>query len=186
MMTSDEINAAIKRLKNLVSNNYKMDAFEVMKAAFGAGTPWDYCDALIGLLQQVDPDTHIELPKDADGIPLHVGDDVYARCESATHGHHYYFNGKVNTLEFDKDGTYSYVTTDDEDGDQFKTCELHHGSHIPTSGQIVEDLVDEAYNLGADKERANERYSNTAWEARKELVKRLTEQLKPLLSDDAE
>lgn len=126
------------------------------------------------------------LPVDADGVLIHVGDKVYARRKDATHGHYYYFNGMVESIEFEKDETYVYVTAEDEDGDQFNTCELHHGSHIPTSGQIVEDLVGEAFNLGADKERANEKYSNAAWEARKELVKRFTEQLKPLLSNDAE
>ena len=47
-------------------------------------------------------------------------------------------------------------------------------------------MVGEAFNLGADMECAKEKYSNAAWEARKELIKRFTERLKPLLSDDAE
>ena len=187
MMTSDEIKAATERLERLCEEKAYL-AQDVMRALIGKDYPdqYDSIGMLKALLRQADPDTHIKLPKDADGITLHVGDSVYARRKDATHGHYYYFNGMVESIEFEKDETYVYVTAEDEDGDQFNTRELHHGSHTPTSGQIVENLVGEAFNLGADKGRANEKYSSTAWEARKELVKRFTEQLKPLLSDDAE
>ena len=180
-MTHEEINAAIERLKVLPEKNI-YTCTDVVNAICTHG----WVDTLIGLLQQADPDTHMGVPVDADGVTIHVGDEVYARRKSATYGHYYYFNGVVKSIEFEKDKTYIYAEADDEDGDQFDTCELHHGSHTPTSGQIVEDLVDEAFNLGADKERANEKYSNMAWEARKELVKQYTEQLRPLLSNDAE
>lgn len=193
-MNIDFVKNALRRVENSVTCQSKWDIIDSFMGS--VSTVDEFEERLVELLKYADVSNRsdgelrdaglMRLPKDADGVPLHIGDSVYARCESETHGHYYYFNGKVNAIEIEKDGTYSYVTTDGGDGDQFKTCELHHGSHIPTSGQIVEDLVDEAFNLGADKERAKERWCNTTEEARKELVRRFTERLKPLLSDDAE
>lgn len=184
MMTHNEIVSAFERLRALGANGH-MTEDEIVGAAFGIDNNYKIRDRLIDLLEQADPDTHIELPLDADGIPLHVGDEVYARRKNVTYGHYYYFNGIVESIEFEKDKTYAYVKADD-DGDEFGTRELHHGGHILTSGQILEDLVDDAFALGVDRAYNKETNSSTTWEARRELVKQYTEQLKPLLADGVE
>lgn len=52
----------------------------------------DNCDELSNLADRIDNET-VELPKDADGVPIHVGDTVYY-CNSG-------FQMKVLSLSFD-------------------------------------------------------------------------------------
>ena len=140
MMTSDEINAAIKRLRNLVSNNYKMDAFEVMKTAFGAGTPWDYCDALIDLLRHADSDTYMELPRDADGKVIHVGDwmvlTVCTTNESAK------VEEKMVIVEAVDERGYYYRNRGTKDTRLWRACgSVSHHYHKPIVEEVLTEFV---------------------------------------------
>ena len=74
-MTSEEINAAIERLRSMRTADRDL-IFGVCRAFIGdcevTGDELHY--TLIELLEQADPGTHMEVPRDADGMPIHVGD----------------------------------------------------------------------------------------------------------------
>lgn len=77
-MTSEEINAAIDRLM-LESGREKMTTFSVTDALVGgeySPKASGLCDMLIELLRQADPETHLWLPRDADGVPIQIGDEL--------------------------------------------------------------------------------------------------------------
>ena len=72
-MNSDEIKFAIERLRKISHGGRGYNALEVVEAVIPDG-PW--ADSFTALLKQADPDTHIKLPLDADGVPIRVGDEV--------------------------------------------------------------------------------------------------------------
>ena len=95
-MTSEEVKAAIERLQGMRTADRDL-VFAVCRAFFdGSEVTGDELHyALIELLEQADPDTHIELPKDADGEPIHLSDEV----ESDSHE-----DGRVIGIEYREDG----------------------------------------------------------------------------------
>lgn len=82
-MTHDEIESAIERLRKISYGARKYNALEVVEAVVPDGS---WVDGLTDLLKQADHDTHMELPIDADGVPIHVGDELCG---------HYYPDGGV-------------------------------------------------------------------------------------------
>ena len=74
MMTHVEIEAAIERLRELGCDG-RITTSNIIDAVFD-GNNYKVRDTLIELLEQADPDTHVELPKDADGVPIHFGDEL--------------------------------------------------------------------------------------------------------------
>ena len=72
-MTHEQIEAAIERLRKIPYMGTAYNAFEILEAVVPDDS-WMY--GLIDLLRQADPDTHMELPMDADGVPIRVGDKV--------------------------------------------------------------------------------------------------------------
>lgn len=74
MMIHGEIEAAIERLRKLSHGARTYTALEVVRAVIPDGL---WTDGLIDLLEQADPDTHMELPRDADGVPIHIGDELW-------------------------------------------------------------------------------------------------------------
>lgn len=76
MMLHEEIQDAIRRLKIC-----DRDSHHVM-TAFMDGNSGVYHDcekfkaALVDMLEQADPDTHMILPVDANGVPIHIGDEL--------------------------------------------------------------------------------------------------------------
>lgn len=78
-MTSEEIRAAIERLETMEPSDYVGvgDVANVVWKFAGDMVPAvELRYTLINLLRQADPKTHIELPKDADGEVINVGDVV--------------------------------------------------------------------------------------------------------------
>lgn len=69
-MTGEEIKAAIERLRKVTHGARVYTATEVLNAIYAD----DWVGCLIDLLEQADPDSHVELPRDADGEYVHVGD----------------------------------------------------------------------------------------------------------------
>ena len=194
-MTSEEIEATIKRIQECGEDGDKNAARAVI-AFMGGDHHREFQDKLISLLRQADPKTYselsndadadpkayIELPKDADGEVINIGDVVYAR-----YGDGDYFNGRVHSLEFEREATYAYVCRDeDSDLDQFATSRLHHGSHIPTARQILNEFAHDVFNLGVDAARNNETQCMKTYDRRREMVKTYANELAPLLSDEAE
>lgn len=76
-MTHEEIKNAIERLR---AGRDDMWTADIVDALIGegvtSGRTAKFIDALIDALEQADPDTHIELPVDADGEVIHIGDKV--------------------------------------------------------------------------------------------------------------
>ncbi len=70
-MTHEEIVAAIERLRELPKKSIYTSTQVINAITDG---PW--VDDLIDLLEQADPDTHIALPVDAEGVPIHIGDEM--------------------------------------------------------------------------------------------------------------
>ena len=72
-MTSDKVKAAIQRVGNAIG----CPADEIVEAFCGG--PVDKMvlwRELMELLQQADPDKYMMLPVDADGLPIHIGDEM--------------------------------------------------------------------------------------------------------------
>lgn len=74
MMTHEDIESAIERLRELGEDG-RITTSNIIDAIFD-GNNYKVRDTLIDLLKQADPDTHIELPKDADGEYIHIGDEL--------------------------------------------------------------------------------------------------------------
>ena len=75
-MTSEEITATIERLNKLGFTGLTGTQVSVsFMNCLSWQTP-EFRDKLIELLEQADPDTHMELPRDADGVPWHVDDVI--------------------------------------------------------------------------------------------------------------
>lgn len=70
-MTHEEIAGAIERLKVLPEKNI-YTCTDVINAI----CTHNWVDTLVGILQQADPDTHMEVPVDAGGVPIHIGDEL--------------------------------------------------------------------------------------------------------------
>ena len=68
-MTHEEVKAAIERLE-VLPEKHIYTCTDVVNAI----CTHNWVDTLIGILQQSDPDTHMELPRDTDGEVIHVGD----------------------------------------------------------------------------------------------------------------
>jgi hypothetical protein len=89
-MNSKEIRAAIDRLKatpddslNNWNNWAVVTRFMNVNESGSFRTP-ALRDKLIDLLEMADPDTHIELPRDADGKTVHIGDMM--ECDRLPNG----------------------------------------------------------------------------------------------------
>jgi len=76
-MTSEEIKATIGRLREC-DNHTLPTIFDAFTCSL-LGNHWcnnDVIEAIVALLEQADPETHMELPKDADGAPIRIGEEV--------------------------------------------------------------------------------------------------------------
>ena len=96
-------------------------------------------DGLVGMLEQLDPDEWADeyldevglmrLPKDADGIPIHVGDEMLD------------FEHNRVTVMWVYPGGYMYFENDDYMA--VVSPHLHHHYHAPTIEEVLRELVDE-------------------------------------------
>jgi hypothetical protein len=75
MMTHEQIKDTIVRLREL-GDIGRITSFDIVDAVYDSGNNYKVRDALIAILEQADPDTHMELPRDADGKVIHIGDEV--------------------------------------------------------------------------------------------------------------
>lgn len=134
-MTHEEIEVAIERLKICCS-----DSHHVM-IAFMDGNSGVYHDCgkfkatLIDLLEQADPDTHMELPVDADGVPIHVGNELCG---------HYYPDGGVYCVSINGSEAIfvSKIGEHYRDAMLWKPSECRH-YHMPTVEDVLREFVNE-------------------------------------------
>ena len=106
-MTSDEIKAAIDRLEAIPCDDtpgvYGVTGALMDMDMYRSYNAIGLRNRLIGLLEQADPDTHIVLPKDADGMPIHVGDEIDLFCTTDDRTMHP-MRITIGSLSYDRDG----------------------------------------------------------------------------------
>ena len=76
-MTSEEIKATIGRLREC-DNRTLPTIFDAFTYSL-LGKHWcnnDVIEAIVALLEQADPETHLCVPRDADGVPIRIGDEL--------------------------------------------------------------------------------------------------------------
>jgi len=76
-MTSEEIKATIGRLREC-DNRTLPTIFDAFTCSL-LGNHWcnnDVIEAIVALLEQADPETHMLVPRDADDMPIHIGDEM--------------------------------------------------------------------------------------------------------------
>jgi hypothetical protein len=146
MMTHEQIKDTIVRLREL-GDIGRITSFDIVDAVYDSGNNYKVRDTLIAILEQADPDTHIELPTDADGLPIHVGDVMCAAYDA--HGAAIPKSGcerqkrqTVRGIAYGRDGL-------DEWGWQDKTGIWHNGKwwrhyHKPTVKEILRDFISES------------------------------------------
>ena len=137
-MTHEEIEAADERL-----GAYCEDSYDVMLAFMG----WrDYnsvidCDkfkvALFDLLEQADPDTHMELPKDANDEHIHIGDELITNHSKKTF--------VVTRLQYSRKHAWTIGGADKDDLSKYALyapCETRH-YRKPTFEDVVREMLDD-------------------------------------------
>ena len=92
---------------------------------------WDYWES-----------THVELPKDADGVPIRVGDEVVDELDESTAPR------KVTSLYLANDGWWVYIGGVGRRPDRYS----HH--HAPTVEDVLREMADRCY---ADEDEPRDR-----------------------------
>ena len=129
-MTHEEIEATIERLQAMVKPDGYCGNISDVICEFMEGTVSGRLlhDTLIALLQQADPDTHMGLPVDADGVPIHVGDVIV--MEDGTTVYALAVNGN--------DFAYNYGC-----GVAITQAHNKHHYHKPTVEDVLREFGDE-------------------------------------------
>lgn len=123
LIGSDRIRDMIRDVKaktSLYTIHDLLDAF----MGYDDYTASNVRNRLVWLLEQADPDTHVELPTDADGMPIHIGDVMEWQDGSGT----------FDVVAVSSDTIY-YI--DDQCKCQWTRAnnKLHH--HKPTAQEIM-------------------------------------------------
>ena len=131
-MTSDEIRATIDRLKAMPCDDTQ--SVYVVTGTFmdmdmnGSYSAIGLRNRLIGLLEQADPDTHMELPRDADGVPINIGDEMQ-----------WSGGDRFSVVAIGDDAVYF----DDGDGYEYSTPDDVRHYHKPTFEDVVRDMLND-------------------------------------------
>lgn len=136
-MTSEEIKAAIERITQLESDATKTS---IANAAVGNGGGWitnrDFRSFMLALLEQADPDSHMELPRDADGAPIHVGDVLY---EEGDEPFEVYAFKVCEMMPSKTNGWELFGGVDGEGFSAYNPATCHH-YYKPTVSEIIDEL----------------------------------------------
>ena len=153
-MTSDEIKAAIDRLQVLTDT-------DIVTALTGeySWTDKRTREHLIDLLRQADPDSHMILPEDADGVPIHEGDTME------------FDSGKRVEVEAVSRGGFFYYTYDGEAKWTDATNKRHY--HKPTVEDVLTEMANEVYDDAVNTVRD-----------RDAIVARYTAKLREVMDND--
>ena len=165
MMTHEEIEYAIERLRKLSHGARTYNALEVVGAVILDGS---WTDGLIDLLRQADPDTHMELPVDADGEYIHIGDELCGYGYQNGGAYCMAINGKDVIFVSELGMSYKDMLLWDP-----KDCRHYHK---PT----VYEILDELEGL-----RGTGDYESVVMRAA-ELAEQLREMLEVMADDDVE
>ena len=134
MMTHEEIKSAIELLRELGEDG-RITTSNIIDAIFD-GNNYKVRDTLIDLLKQADPDTHIELPKDAIGEYIHIGDELVSS--------HSKKKFVVTRLQYSKKHAWMVGGADKDDLSKYglyAPCETRHRK--PTVEDVLREFGDE-------------------------------------------
>ena len=142
-MTSEEIRVAIARLHVLTEAN----VITALTGDYG-WTDKKVREYLVELLEQADPDAHIELPRDADGVPIRIGDELcgYGRPDGgvycmATNG------AMVYVGEIDEFAPKEWMT--------WRADQCRH-YHKPAIEDILDELIGRVYKQACEDVHSNQ------------------------------
>ena len=133
-MTSEEIKATIKRLDALVRDRDNMPLVHDVADAFVGSDGYGLRNMLIDLLRQADPDTHMELPRDADGMPIHIGEEMEG-ADVITNGQ----RGTVHGFVRNAKGEYEWIS----DHQVRHKCKWWRRYSKPTVEDVLREFGDE-------------------------------------------
>jgi hypothetical protein len=171
MMKHEQIESAIERLRKISYGARKYNALEAVEAVIPDGS---WVDGLIDLLEQADPDTHMELPVDADGVPIHFGDELTdphhagnftVEAIGGNNGfipHVVYFRGNGGNLRF------------------YYTNQCHH-YYSPTVEDVLRQFADVGIRIGAKHGIKAGEFTFTADE---DAVAEYAAKLREVMADD--
>ena len=143
-MTHEEIEAAIGRLRKILHRARGYNALEVVEAVIPDG-PW--ADSLIDLLKQADPDTHMEVPGDRNGEPIHVRDELcsaYSAVNPKSGGERLTVCG----LAYGMDGNDGWRWQDKAGA--WHECEWWMHYHKPTVKEVLAEYTEKLLALHND------------------------------------
>ena len=152
-MTGEEIRAAIERLEALVRDNAPTvyDVAEVFACVNGYGLR----NMLIDLLKQADPDTHVELPKDADGEYIHVGDELISK--------HSKKKFVVTRLKYSMKHTWMIGGADKDDLSEYGLYAPRETRHYhPTVEDVLREFVNRVMSYNEDEDDGDAMISDCA------------------------
>ena len=143
-MTHEETEAAIERLRGMRTASRDF-IVEVCRAFIGdcevTGDELHY--TLIELLEQADPGTHIELPVDADGEYIHIGDELISN--------HSKKRFVLTRLKYSRKHAWMIGGADKDDLSEYSLyapCETRH-YHRPTVEDVLRQFADVGIRIGA-------------------------------------
>ena len=144
-MTHEEVKAAIERLRSMKTADRDF-IVDVCRAFLGdcevTGDELHY--TLIELLEQADPDTYMELPISADGVPIHIGDELcgYGYPNGGVHCYAI-VNERTILVQGDPSAYKDWLLWD------AANCRHHHK---PTVEDVLRDFVNRVMSYNEDED----------------------------------
>lgn len=139
-MTSEEIRETIERLKAMprdnILNNWGVVTGFMNVPMDGSFSTFELREKLIDLLEMADPETHVELPVDADGVPIRIGDEM-----DFSEGVRGLTVLGIGTSDA-HDGDMGVFVLDDDGYTWFNARFLHH--HRPTVKEVLRMFLAES------------------------------------------
>ena len=174
-MTHEQIEAAIERLSILDDDNRRYSMRDVVRALIGEDSaPIRLSHTIAYLLQQADPDTHVELPRDTDGVPIHIGDEMD-------------FCDGVRGLTVIGIGTSSANDSDmgvfvrDDDGYMWYNARFLHHHRAPTVEDVLVDYYKECRLHASELGFVTDEGKEKAW---RDIATTFAAKLREVMQDD--
>jgi hypothetical protein len=168
-VTHEEIASTIERLRELGGDG-RLTSSNIVDAVFD-GNNYKVRDTLIAILEQADPYSHIELPKDADGVPIHIGDEM--DC-----GEHF----GVQEVEGFIHGAVAFTVCDPQPA-RICTRPAHmtHHYHKPTIEDVLVDYHKECQLHASELGFVTDEGKEKAW---RDIAATFAERLREVMADE--
>jgi len=112
-------------------------------------------DALIALLEQADPETYLALPVDADGEPIHVGDELVTNHSKKTF--------VVTRLQYSRKHAWMVGGADKDDLSEYGLYAPRETRHYqPTVEDVLREFVNRVMSYNEDEDDGDAMISDCA------------------------